>query len=498
MAGDQEADDLQGLLAELPALTWTTDLALRFQRPPAARYCGGPDAQAGLPGTHVADFFGEAAAEEHAAALAGEQAVFDFERDGRHYQGELRARVDGASAVTGVVGVALDTTAREALDQQRWDAAKMDVIGRLAGGMAHDFNNVLTIIVSYAQFLLDRFEPGTEPHEDAEIIHGAAKRAGGLISKLLTFSRRQVTKPVPTALNGLIEELEPTLRERLGEAIELTVTLDPALGQVRVDPQHFDQAVIHLATNAREAMPEGGKLYIETRRVDVDRAQARHHVGVVPGRYAVLSVSDTGVGMAAEVRAKAFEPFFSTKSKGKGTGLGLASVYGVVRQAGGNVWVYSEPGQGSTFKVYLPELQAESAATSEPAPNTGAGQGGHESILLVDDDERMRRGAVRALRTHGYTVHEADSGERALELCRDIPGIELLLTDVIMPGQSGAQLQRRVQQLRPQMRTLFMSGHTEQAAAAYGVRPGQDGFLAKPFSADTLLDKVRRALSPAD
>ncbi|MDD9945851.1 MAG: response regulator [Myxococcales bacterium] len=494
-----EAEGLRWVLDQLPALVWTTDRDLRFCSPLQWHVAKMDVPAEELEGTSVQSYFEddqEAALERHQQALEGRQLKYAFVRAGRYYDAELQPLRDRTGEIVGVIGVALDVTQRRQLQEQLQAAQKMEVIGRLAGGMAHDFNNVLTIIVSYAQFLLDRFEPGDEAYEDAEVIDDAAKRAGALIQKLLAFSRRQVMKPDVVELSELVRDLEKMLEGLLDDNIELVMALHCGPTTVRVDQGQFEQAVINLAINARDAMPNGGKLIIETRDVELDEAYAETHVAVSAGRYAMLAVSDTGIGMTKQVQAQVFEPFFTTKGKGKGTGLGLSSVYGIVKQSQGSIWLYSEPGHGTTCKVYLP-MVAQRPSQRPRRLSSPPLESSHERILLVEDDDSVRRGARRTLQNHGYRVIEARNGGEAVRICeRDESQIDLMLTDVVMPEMNGPELRDRIATMHPETRVLFMSGYAEEAVRQHGVQTEETTFLPKPFSPHMLLHRVREVLAP--
>jgi two-component system, cell cycle sensor histidine kinase and response regulator CckA len=395
--------------------------------------------------------------------------------------------------VHGVVINARDVTERRSLERQLVQAQKMEAVGRLAGGVAHDFNNVLTAILGYAGLLLDGLPTLSPLRPDLEEIRKAADRAAGLTRQLLAFSRKQVLELRVLDLNELVADIERLLKRLLGEDIDVVTNLDPALGTVRGDAGQLEQVLVNLAVNARDAMPQGGRLTIETRNAELDESYAREHVPVQPGRYVMLAVSDTGTGMSAEILSHVFEPFFTTKEPGKGTGLGLATVYGIVKQSGGYVWCYSEPGQGTTFKVYLPRVDAP--ADRFPSRAAVRPTHGSETILLVEDDAGLRALTRRLLEKHGYTVLEAPTAVAALALARDHAGpMHLLLADVVLPGASGRTLADELRGRRADLKVLFMSGYTEDAIVHRGVLPPHAAFIHKPFSADRLAEKVREVL----
>jgi len=403
--------------------------------------------------------------------------------------------------LTGVIEYVREITERrrteEALkekEEQLRQAQKMEAIGRLAGGVAHDFNNILTAVSGYSELLLMQLPPESQEHLEVQEIHKAAARAASLTRQLLAFSRKQVIQPRPLNLNEAISSLEGMLRRLIGEDIDLAVSPGEGLGLVLADAGQMEQVIVNLALNARDAMPRGGKLTLETANVDLDSSYARTHLDVEPGPYVMLAVSDSGQGMDAEVRSRIFEPFFTTKELGKGTGLGLSMIYGIVKQNRGHIWVYSEPGQGTTFKIYLPRMQQPVEADGlhlRPAVLAG----GRETVLLVEDDEVVRRVVGKMLQRQGYQVLEVADGREALETSDTHPEpIHLILTDVVMPGMSGPELAVRVTQKYPEIKVLFMSGHTENTIVQHGVlEPGVD-FIQKPFKYDDLMRRVREVL----
>jgi len=395
--------------------------------------------------------------------------------------------------VRGVVINARDVTERRSLERQLLQAQKMEAVGRLAAGIAHDFNNVLTAIFGYVDLLLDGLPTLSPLRPDIEEIRTAAERAAGLTRQLLAFSRKQVRQMRTLDLNELLTDIHKLLRRLLREDIDMVTKLDPRLGAVRADSGQLEQVVVNLAVNARDAMPGGGRLTIETRNAELDEAYTREHVPVRPGRYVMFALSDTGTGMSPETMAHLFEPFFTTKEAGKGTGLGLATVYGIVTQSGGYVWCYSELGHGTTFKVYLPRVDEP----VDPLPVRVAARStrGSETVLVVEDEPGLRALTRRVLEKHGYTVLEAATADAAAALARDYPGpIHLLLADVVLPGGSGRALADALLSQRADVRVLFMSGYTEDAIVHRGVLASNTPFLHKPFSADTLTAKVREVL----
>jgi signal transduction histidine kinase/CheY-like chemotaxis protein len=404
-------------------------------------------------------------------------------------------------AVNGIVLNIRDITERKRAEEEKAvlhaqliQSQKMESVGRLAGGVAHDFNNVLTVILGFAEFGIDDLREGDPLRENLEEIRSASERAAAITRQLLAFSRKQVLQPIALDLNAVATGLEKMLRRLLGEDIELAQVLGPDLGIVTADRVQIEQVIVNLAINARDAMPQGGKLTIETANVELDEEYAVLHASVKPGPYVLLAVSDTGHGMDEATMTRIFEPFFTTKEVGKGTGLGLSTVYGIVKQSGGNIWVYSEPGKGTTFKIYLPCDRSAVAAGSAPAARKIPIRGG-ETILIVEDEEALRGLAERSLKRAGFHVLTAADGEQALLLCEKHPKpIHLLLTDVVMPRMSGRVLAERLTTVRPAMKVLFMSGYTDNAIVHHGILVPGTQFIAKPFGVVALAAKVREVL----
>ncbi len=389
---------------------------------------------------------------------------------------------------------ALDVTEQRNLEQQLLQSQKMDAIGKLAGGVAHDFNNVLTAIIGYSDFLQMRLGKDDPLQLEVEEIRKAGKRAASLTQKLLAFSRRQILEVKVLDLNAIIAGMEKMLRRLISESVSIDLFLDPALGLIRADASQMEQVLLNLVINASDAMPRGGTLSIETANAELNESYARMHISVKPGPHIRLVVSDTGTGMDEETRGHIFEPFFTTKREGKGTGLGLSMVYGIVKQSGGNIWVYSEPGKGTAFKIYLPQVfeSAPEASDEQPAERPA---GGTETILVVEDEEMIRRMMSAALADYGYSVLLAKDGEEAWETCRDTQEpIHLLISDVVLPGTSGRESAQRLVTMRPGMRVLYMSGYTSNAIVHHGVLEPGLAFLQKPFAPVALLRKVRQIL----
>lgn len=385
---------------------------------------------------------------------------------------------------------------RRKLEEQLRMAQKMEAIGRLAGGIAHDFNNVLTVIMGYSERLLRNLDPEDPARVEVQEIQMAGQRASSLTQQLLAFSRRQVLAPEVVNLNDLVANTSEMLRRVIGEDIQLVTVLHPDLGCVEVDPGKIEQVLMNLVINARDAMPHGGKLIIETANMDLDAAYPKGRVTIQPGPYVMLAVSDTGHGMDAEIQEHIFEPFFTTKEAGKGTGLGLATVYGIVKQSNGFVFVYSEPGQGATFKIYLPRVAKSLAQpdeeTLEEVPDAAFGS---ETVLLVEDEAKVRDLVGDTLRQHGYAVLEAAQGQEALLIGTQYEGpIHLLVTDVVMPRMSGRDVATRLAAKRPDMKVLYMSGYTEDAIVHHGVLDPGIHLIQKPFTSEALMRKVRDVL----
>jgi len=401
---------------------------------------------------------------------------------------------DAAGRVTGMLSLAADVTEMRQLEGQYRQAQKMEAVGRLAGGIAHDFNNLLTAILGTTALVLEDLGLDARARLDIQEIEKAAKRAAGLTRQLLIFSRQQVLEPRALDLNALVGNLEKMLHRLIGEDIELVTKPAASLGAVRADPGQLEQAIVNLVVNARDAMPQGGRLTIETAEVELDRSYVTGHVPTRPGRYVLLAISDTGVGMDAATKARLFEPFFTTKEPGRGTGLGLATVYGIVKQSDGYIWAYSELGHGTTFKMYLPRV-AELATAPESTRGTPTPARGSETVLVVEDQEEVRNLTQRVLEARGYAVLAAANGAEALEIVDRHPTpIHLMITDVVMPGMNGREVAQLACAKRKDLKVLFVSGYTGEAVFQHRLLEPGVAFLQKPFTPDALARKTREVL----
>jgi len=403
--------------------------------------------------------------------------------------------------ISGYVAILRDMTEKKRMEQEKSlleeqlrQSQKMEAIGILAGGVAHDFNNLLTVIQGNCEMILFDLSENHPLKRGIEQISGAAHRAANLTRQLLAFSRRQILEPKVFDLNEVIKNLDKMLRRIIGEDIQLITVPARDLGKVRADPSQIEQVILNLVVNARDAMPKGGTLTIETANVELDEHYARTHASVLPGRYVMLSVTDTGVGMTPEVAEKIFEPFFTTKEKGKGTGLGLSTVYGIIKQSGGNIWLYSEPGRGATFKIYLPRVDEPPEELAERKEVSEIPRG-RETVLLVEDDENVRTMTAKMLTRYGYRVLMAIDGPQAIRLFeKEKDSIDLILTDVVMPSMGGREMVKQIQRLRPEVKVIYMSGYTDNAIAHHGILEEGIDYIQKPFTLESLLNRVRELL----
>ena len=404
--------------------------------------------------------------------------------------------LDHEGKIVAAVVALIDTTERRLLEAQVGQTSKMEAVGQLAGGVAHDFNNLLTVIMSYGAMLVERLDPG-EDREDVQEITAAADRAAGLTRQLLAFSRQQVMQPRVMDLNDVIGGLEKMLRRLIGEDVELQISLDPRIEAINADPGQLEQVLMNLVVNARDAMPGGGRLTITTSNSELSAESATGTLRAPDGEYVMLAVSDSGCGMTRAVQQRIFDPFFTTKEQGRGTGLGLATVYGIVKQSGGEIYVYSEVGRGTTFKIYFPRFILGTEVRPDDVPSTEPRRGS-ESILLVEDDSNLRALVARVLKSRGYTVHVAASGIEALVIASDPATLlDAVITDVVMPGMNGRELVEKLLESRPEMGSLLMSGYTDDDVLRRGVLQGETAFLQKPFTPDQLARKVRAVLDRA-
>ncbi|MGO9409716.1 MAG: response regulator [Spirochaetia bacterium] len=381
-------------------------------------------------------------------------------------------------------------------EEELAQARKMEAVGRLAGGVAHDFNNLITVIRGYAELVEESLPEGGPARADMREVKRAADRAADLTAQLLAFSRKQILQPRVVSLNEIVRRMEKMLPRMIGEDVELAMHLQPDAGNVRADQGQLEQVIMNLAANARDAMPRGGTLSLQTANLRADDGLLAVHPEMAPGEYVVLTVTDTGTGMDSQIIARIFEPFFTTKELGKGTGLGLATVYGIIKQSGGYIYCSSELGKGTSFQVYLPKV-LEASAADPNAPSRGSAYHGGETILLVEDEEALRRYCRAILERNGYSVLEASSGDEALEVVgSQSAAVHLLLTDVVMPRMSGPELGRRLRSLQPDVRILYMTGYSEDLASRHGSLGADADLIEKPFDSASLLARVRKTLSP--
>ncbi|MGA9571175.1 MAG: CHASE4 domain-containing protein [Candidatus Acidiferrales bacterium] len=492
------------ILERMPAILWTTDKELRYTSSMGAALDSLGVKSGGLTGRTLPEYFQtndpqHPSIAAHWRALAGEALTYELHWQKRVFESHVRPLRGPDGEIVGVIGVALDITDRKQLADQLRQSQKLQAIGELAGGVAHDFNNLLMVVKGHAEMLLDRLPRGSADRQNlalqnVEQIQQAAERAAALTRQLLAFSRMQVLQPRVLDLNEVVAGMIQMVSRVIGANIELAFLPGADLGRVKADPSQIEQVALNLVVNARDAMPDGGRLTIETSNVQLERDYATQHAVVDPGPYVMLTVSDTGTGMDAATKARIFEPFFTTKAQGRGTGLGLATVYGVVKQSGGYVWVYSELGHGTTFKVYLPMVQAPAEKTA-PEKVVQGHEPGTETILFVEDEQSVRELVSEYLSARGYQVLDASDGQQALEMAAAHTGkIQLLITDVVMPRLSGRELAARLTAARPDLKILYISGYTDDSVFRHGVLQGGMDFLQKPFNLKALAAKIREVL----
>ena len=491
---------LRVLIEQLPAVLWTVDKDLRF-----TSALGAGLARLGLKpnqivGSSLSDYFETSDPTflpyaAHRRAVAGEPVTFPVEWKNGSYACHVEPLRGSDGNVLGAICMALDITDRKELEERFRQSQKMEAVGRLAGGIAHDFNNLLMVIQGYADLLAERLPEGDSLRRNAEQIQIASQRATSLTQQLLAFSRKQMLAPKILNVQGVVSDMEKILRRLIGEDIEFDTFTAKDLGLIKADRSQIEQVVMNLAVNARDAMPSGGRLTIETSNVELDPGFSHVPSVLAPGKYVMLAVTDTGTGMDSETLAHIFRAVLhDERRKGKGTGLGLATVYGIVKQSGGYIWVYSEPGHGTTFKIYLPRIEDQSADTPPEHSETRMLPRGSETVLLVEDEKGVRELAREYLQMSGYSVLEAPDGHSALEVASTHAGtIHLLMTDVVMPGMNGRELAERVVQIRPEIKILYMSGYTDQAIGRRGILENDVILLQKPFTLAALASRLRGA-----
>jgi PAS domain S-box-containing protein len=497
---EEERARLAVMVEKMPAVLWTADANLQIVSAMGAGLAALGFHGREAVGLSVSDFFFTKDREAppiaaHRKALEGQAVAYEVSWKDRKFESHVQPLRDSEGKIQGVIGVALDVTERERLTDQLRQSQKMQAVGELAGGVAHDFNNLLMVVKGHAQLLLDRIPDSSPLRPSAEQVEKAADRAATLTRQLLAFSRKQVLQARVLDLNDAVAGMIKMFSRVIGENIEMAFIPGGQLGRVKADPGQIEQVLLNLVVNARDAMPGGGRLTIETSNVELDSRYAATHTSVEPGQYVMLTVTDTGCGMDAETQRRMFEPFFTTKGPGKGTGLGLATVYGVVKQSGGYVYVYSELERGTTFKIYLPQVTAELDKLAPEAQKKKSPRGS-ETILFVEDEQSVRELVRDYLVAAGYCLLEAPDGTQALKVAAAHPGpIHLLITDVVMPHLSGPELATKLTAQRPNVKVLFISGYTDDTVFRHGVLEGGVAFLQKPFNLKALSQKIREVLS---
>jgi PAS domain S-box-containing protein len=491
---------LSVMVEKMPAVLWTANANLEIESAMGAALDALGLRSRELVGMSILDFFftndnDAPPIAAHRNALEGQSVACEVSWKDRRFESHVQPLRDSEGVIQGVIGVALDITERERLTDQLRQSQKMQAVGELAGGVAHDFNNLLMVVKGHAQLLMERLPNSSPMRLSVEQVEKAADRAASLTRQLLAFGRKQVLQPRVLDLNDAVGGMIRMFSRVIGENIEMAFLPGGKLGRVKADPGQIEQVLLNLVVNARDAMPNGGRLTIETSNVELDRGYAATHTSLAPGLYVMLTVTDTGCGMNAETRSRIFEPFFTTKGPGKGTGLGLATVYGVVKQSGGYIYVYSEIGRGTTFKIYLPQV---TAAPDKLSPETDRRRSarGTETILFVEDEQSVRDLVRDFLVGAGYCMLEASDGSQALRVAASHPGpIHLLITDVVMPHLSGPELARKLSSERTALKVLFISGYTDDTVFRHGVLEGGVAFLQKPFNLKALAQKIREILS---
>jgi PAS domain S-box-containing protein len=495
----QERARLAVMVEKMPAVLWTADSQLHITSAMGAGLEALGFRAREFVGMPVTNFFFTADNDAppiaaHRKALEGQSVAYEVTWKDRKFESHVQPLRDNEGAIQGVIGVALDITERERLTDQLRQSQKMQAVGELAGGVAHDFNNLLMVVKGHAQILLDRIPDGSPLRLSAEQVEKAADRAATLTRQLLAFSRKQVLQPRVLDMNEAVAGMIRMFSRVIGENIDMAFLPGGKLGRVKADPGQIEQVLLNLVVNARDAMPNGGRLTIETSNVELDCGYAATHTSVEPGLYVMLTVTDTGCGMDAATQARIFEPFFTTKGPGKGTGLGLATVYGVVKQSGGYIYVYSEVGRGTTFKIYLPQVVAELDKLS-PDSQKKRSVRGSETILFVEDEQSVRELVRDFLAAAGYCMLQASDGTEALKVASAHPGpIHMLITDVVMPHLSGPELATKLSAERPDLKVLFISGYTDDTVFRHGVLEGGVAFLQKPFNLKALSQKIREVI----